>query len=121
MEHDPVYSVIGGMIGYRTKGLPWKRQTRLRVMEFLFELTPYDLRTSLDVPAEEIRMWLNTHHPTWTAGPQEAPTPDDVVKQIVSLCQHYSAMMVNTLGHPRDYEDHPAIEHAVSELYESES
>lgn len=121
MEHDPVYSVIGGMIGYRTKGLAWQRQTRLRVMEFLFNLGPYDLRTSLDIPPDEIKVWLSQYHPNWIQGPQEAPTPDYIAKRIRSLCEHYSAIMVDRLGRYTDYEDGPAIEMAIVELYEDQS
>jgi hypothetical protein len=118
MEHDPVYSVIGGMIGYRAKALPWKRQTRLRVMEFLFAENPYTIRTSLDISASRIKKWLDIFHPEWVAGVQEAPTPEDVAARLRALCEHFSEMMVNSLGNPKDYDDQPALEQAVVKLYE---
>lgn len=96
------HGVLGGMISYRALRLPWSRQTRLRVTEFITDTPLYTITTSKDVPAWKIHDVLDTIHPDWKATPYQ-PTPAATDKQLRALCHKFSQDIVNRIGKPSDY------------------
>lgn len=86
------------LIKKQCKGLPWIRQTRLRVTEHLLGM-PYCSITS-SKQADEKGMFdvLKVAYPKY-AIEGELP-PETTNKQIRALCEYYSDKMVEELGVP---------------------
>jgi hypothetical protein len=111
------YLILAGIIGYRTKDMKWRRQTRLRVTEFLAGIPLYSIRHTRDLSDEIIINILDRIHPQWSRT-SYSPTPEDTVRQIRALCEKFNADIIKQIGQSSDYKTDKAIEDAVIGLYE---
>jgi hypothetical protein len=110
------YGVLGGMLGYRCQPLPWTRQTRLRVTEFLTDTPLFTIRSSKEIPAWKIHDLLDTIHPDWKLD-EYYPTPDQTDRQLRALCDKFSQDIVKRIGLPSDLPTQKAINAALNRLY----
>lgn len=96
------YGVLGGMIDYRVQHMPWSRQSRLRVTEFITDTPLYTIRSSKDIPEWKIRDILDSIHPDWKLD-EYYPTPSSTDKQLRALCYKFSQEIVAKIKTPEDY------------------
>jgi hypothetical protein len=115
-DNNTPHTVIGGMLGYRCSKLPWPRQARLRVTEFLTDTPLFTIKSSLDVPSWKIRDVLDSIHPDWQLE-EYFPTPVQTDRQLRALCEKFSNDIVAKIGRPSDYPTQKAINAALNKIY----
>lgn len=104
-EKSRVFVAFWWMIKKQCMGLPWARQTRLRVTEHLVGLDSYSITTSKSIGDDKLVEVMEQLYPDYETEYSEPPLLTQ--RQIRILCEHYSKQMVELMGYP------PAVKEEV--------
>lgn len=87
------------LVNDQCKGLVWRRQTRLRVTEHLLGLPYCSITSSKQAAGYGMTVFLQHAYPEYI---NNVPPPEKLKQQIRAICQHYSNVLVQELGNPRN-------------------
>jgi hypothetical protein len=98
VEQSRAFVAFHWMIKKQCVGLPWSRQTRLRVTEHLIGLDINSITTSKAIGDDKFTEVLEQLYPDYETEYSEPPLLTQ--RQIRILCEHYSKVKVDECGLP---------------------